>query len=125
MNKVILMGRLTRNPEIKYSTMAIARYSLAVNRKLKRDGEPDADFIDCVAFGKNGEFAEKFLVKGQMITIVGRLQVQNWEDKNGQKRRTVQVVVEEHYFTGKKENPASDENGFIPLDGTEDDVLPF
>lgn len=78
MNKSILMGRLTRDPEVRYSQgaepMAIARYSLAVNRRFKRQGEQDADFIPCVAFGKQGEFAEKYLTKGQMISAVGRLQ---------------------------------------------------
>lgn len=106
MNKVILMGRLTRDPEVRYSSgmepLAIARYSLAVNRKFKRDGEPDADFVDCVAFGKNGEFAEKFLKKGQMIAVVGRLQIRNWEDQNGQKRRSTEVIVEEHNFAESK-----------------------
>ena len=78
MNKVILMGRLTKDPEVRYTqgdnAMAIARYSLAVDRRFKRDGEPDADFINCVAFGKSGEFAEKYLKKGTMIACVGRIQ---------------------------------------------------
>ncbi len=102
MNKVMLMGRLTRDPEINYSNsaepLAICRYSLAVNKRFKRDGEPDADFINCVAFGKTGEFAEKYFAKGQMVSVVGRLQVRNWEDQNGQKRTTTEVVVEEQFF---------------------------
>lgn len=102
MNKVILMGRLTRDPEVRYSQsiepVAVVRYSLAVNRRFKRQGEADADFINCVAFGKNGEFAEKYFKKGQMVGVVGRLSVNNWEDKTGAKRTTTEVVVEEQHF---------------------------
>ena len=89
MNKVILMGRLTRDPEVRYTQsdkpLAIARYTLAVNKAYKKEGEPDADFIPCVAYGKNGEFAEKYLNKGQRIAVVGRLQVRMWEDDKGDK----------------------------------------
>lgn len=106
MNKSILMGRLTKDPEVRYSQgaepLAIARYSLAVNKRFKRQGEPDADFIPCVAFGKQGEFAEKYLSKGRLIAVSGRLQVRNWEDNNGNKRTTIEVVVEEHYFAESK-----------------------
>lgn len=139
MNKVILMGRLTRDPEVRYSQdaepKAIARYSLAVNRRFKRQGEQDADFIPCVAFGKQGEFAEKYLSKGRLIAVSGRLQVRNWEDNNGNKRITIEVVVEEHYFAeskkGNNENSQKRENdgigeGFYPIDDEyEDDDLPF
>lgn len=111
MNKVILMGRLTRDPEITYSNsaepLAICRYSLAVNKRFKRDGEPDADFINCVAFGKTGEFAERYFAKGQMVSVVGRLQVRNWEDQNGQKRTTTEVVVEEQFFAESKRSSES------------------
>ncbi len=96
MNKVILMGRLTRDPEVRYSQgaepLAIARYSLAVNRRFKRDGEPDADFINIVAFGKNGEFAEKFFQKGQQVSVVGHLQTGSYE-KDGVRRYTTDVIV--------------------------------
>lgn len=106
MNKVILMGRLTRDPEVRYSqsetSLAIARYALAVNRKFKRDGEPDADFINCVAFGKQGEFAEKFMKKGQMICICGRIQVRSYDDQMGQKRWITEIVVEEQSFAESK-----------------------
>lgn len=106
MNKVILMGRLTRDPEVRYSQsetpFAIARYTLAVNRKFKRDGEPDADFINCVAFGKQGEFAEKFMKKGQMICICGRIQVRSYDDQAGQKRWITEIVVEEQSFAESK-----------------------
>lgn len=139
MNKVILMGRLTRDPEVRYSQgaepKAIARYSLAVNRRFKRQGEQDADFIPCVAFGKQGEFAEKHFRKGQMISVVGRLQVRNWDDNNGNKRTTTEVVVEEQYFAESKksnaENSQKRENdgigeGFYSIDDeVKDDDLPF
>ena len=152
MNKVILMGRLARDPEVRYSQgaepIAVARYTLAVNRRFKRQGEPDADFINCVAFGRTGEFAEKFLKKGQMISIVGRLQVRSWEDQQGTKRWSTDVVVEEQYFAESKSAfeshrnamdqgymppqqpakpaPAPVEDGFYPIDESiEDDDLPF
>lgn len=98
MNKVILMGRLTREPEVRYSNgaepLAVARYTLAVNRRFKRKDEPEADFIPCVAFGKSGEFAEKYFRKGQLVAVTGRLQVRSW-DKDGEKRWTTEVVIEE------------------------------
>ena len=102
MNKVILMGRLTKDPEVRYShgnePVAVAMYTLAVNRRFKRQGEQDADFIGCVAFGKAGEFAEKYFKKGQLVSIVGRLQVRSWDDNEGKKRYATDVVVEEQYF---------------------------
>lgn len=139
LNKIILMGRLTRDPEVRYSQgaepMAITRYTLAVNKRFKRQGELDADFIPCVAFGKQGEFAEKYLSKGRLIAVSGRLQVRNWEDNNGNKRITIEVVVEEHYFAeskkGNNENSQKRENdgigeGFYPIDDEyKDDDLPF
>ena len=111
MNKVILMGRLTRDPEVRYSqgdnSMAIARYSLAVDRRFKRDGdEQTADFINCVAFGKSGEFAEKYLRKGTKIAVVGRIQTGSFTNKDGQKIYTTDVVVEEQEFAESK-NSAS------------------
>lgn len=143
MNKVILMGRLTRDPEVRYSQgnepFAVARYSLAVNRRFKRQGEADADFINCVAFGKSGEFAEKYFRKGQMVGVVGRLQVRSWDDQNGQKRWSTEVVVEEQHFAesraasensraafdAPKAQPSNDD-GFYPIDESiEDDDLPF
>lgn len=145
MNKVILMGRLARNPEVRYSQssepLAVARYSLAVNRKFKRQGEPDADFINCVAFGKLGEFAEKYLKKGQMISVVGRLQVRSWEDREGKKRWATDVIIEEQFFAESKKSVESKAQnttaqkegtehtvpeGFYPIDqNVEDDDLPF
>jgi len=107
MNKVILMGRLTRDPEVRYSQgnepLAISKYSLAVNRRYKRDGEPDVDFINCVAFGKNGEFAEKYFQKGQQVSVVGHLQTGSYE-KDGIKRYTTDVIIEEQHFAESKKN---------------------
>ena len=144
MNKVILMGRLTRDPEVRYSQgaepLAVARYSLAVNKRFKRQGEPDADFIPCVAFGRQGEFAERYFRKGQMVSVVGRLQVRNWEDNEGKKRVTTEVVVEEQYFAESKASSQANTaapslaprkaddvgDGFYPIDESiEDDDLPF
>lgn len=106
MNKVILIGRLTRDPEVRYSqgenTMAIARYSLAVDRAGAKDGQPTADFINCVAFGKNGEFAEKYLHKGMKIAVEGRIQTGSYTNKDGQKVYTTDIVVEHHEFCESK-----------------------
>ena len=141
MNKVILMGRLAREPEVRYSQgtepLAIARYTLAVNRRFKQQGEPEADFIPCVALGKSGEFAEKYFRKGQLVAVTGRLQVRSW-DKDGERRWTTEVIIEEQYFaegktaqskpaaqTGKQMGLAEQE-GFYPVDeSVEDDDLPF
>ena len=105
MNKVILMGRLTRDPDIRYSqgekATCIARYTLAVDRRFKREGEQSADFISCVAFGKSGEFVEKYLHKGTKISIAGRLQTGSYE-KDGQRVYTTDVVVEENEFAESK-----------------------
>ena len=139
MNKVILMGRLTRDPEVRYTqgdnAMAIARYSLAVDRRFKRDGEPDADFINCVAFGKAGEFAEKYLKKGTKIAVVGRIQTGSYTNKDGQKVYTTDVVVEEQEFAESKNSGSSDNNQSAPAnkntdfmnipDNVEDEGLPF
>lgn len=142
MNKVILMGRLTKAPETRYTNsnepMCICRYTLAVNRRFKRQGEADADFINCTAFGKSGEFADKYFKKGQMVSVVGRLQVRSYDDKDGNKRYTTDVVVEEQYFAESKASserggapaPAPDPNapddGFYPVDeGGQDEDMPF
>lgn len=133
MNKVILMGRLTRSPEVRYSQgaepVAVARYTLAVNRRFKRKDEPEADFIPCVAFGKRGEFAEKYFRKGQLVGVIGRLQVRSWEDKEGKKHWTTEVIIEEQHFAeskAAKENGQAPADGFYPIDETvEDDDLPF
>lgn len=98
MNKVILMGRLTRDPEVRYSqgatATAIARFSIAVDRRFKRDGEPDADFINCVAFGKTGEFIERYGHKGTKFVVEGRIQTGSYTNKDGQRVYTTDVVAE-------------------------------
>ena len=105
MNKVILMGRLTRDPEVRYSqgqqAMAIARYTLAVDRRFKREGEQTADFIQCVAFGKSGEFAEKYFRKGTKVVVEGRIQTGSYE-KDGQRVYTTDIVVEQQEFAESK-----------------------
>ena len=105
MNKVILMGRLTRDPEMRYTQgaepVAIARFSLAVDRRFKREGEPDADFINCVAFRRSAEFVEKYFRKGMRVLVEGRIQVRSW-DKDGVKQWSTEVLVEEQYFADSK-----------------------
>ena len=119
MNKVILMGRLTRDPDIRYSqgekSTAVARYTLAVDRKFKKDGDVSADFINCIAFGKNGEFAEKYLRQGTKIVAVGRIQTGSYTNKDGQRVYTTDVVVEEHEFAeSKKAASENSENSNTP-----------
>lgn len=108
MNKVVLMGRLTRDPEVRYSSgnspMAIARYTLAVDRRFKREGEQNADFINCLAFGKAAEFAEKYFRQGMRITICGRIQTGSYTNRDGVKVYTTEVVVEEQEFAESKSN---------------------
>jgi len=115
MNKVILMGRLTRDPEMRYSNaaepLAIVRYTLAVDRRVSRDrrdaGEQTADFINCTAFGRAAEFVERYFRKGQMVSVVGRIQVRSYDDNTGQKRWATDVITDEHFFA---ESRASFEN---------------
>ena len=106
MNRVILIGRLTRDPDIRYSTgenaMAVARYTLAVDRRTRRDAEQTADFIGCVAFGRSAEFAEKYLRKGMRIAVVGRIQTGSYTNREGNKVYTTDVVVEDHEFVESK-----------------------
>lgn len=151
MNSVQLMGRLTRDPELRYSQssepLAIVRFSVAVNRRFKREGQPDADFINCVAFGKTGEFISKYFQKGAMIAVEGRIQTDSWDDKEtGQKRYSTDVIVENAHFTGSRaesgtssgsmgtpmansqpsQNYDSAPSGFTPVaEDIDDDDLPF
>ena len=138
MNKVILMGRLTRDPEVRYSQgaqpLAIARYTLAVDRRGSKQGEQSADFINCIAFGKNGEFAEKYLHQGTKIVVTGRIQTGSYTNRDGQKVYTTDVVVEEQEFAESKKNtqpapepaPAGGYEGFMNIpDNVEDEGLPF
>lgn len=137
MNKTFLIGRLTNNPEVRYSQgnkpMAIARYTLAVNRRFKKDGDQEADFIRCVAFGKQGEFAEKYLRKGMKIAISGRIQTGSYTNQDGQKVYTTDIVVEEHEFCESKSSegqapapqPQTDADGFMNIPDGIDEELPF
>jgi single-strand DNA-binding protein len=106
MNKVILMGRLTRDPEVRYSAgenaLAIARYTLAVDRRFRRDGEASADFISCVCFGRSAEFAEKYFRQGLKIAVTGRIQTGSYTNRDGQKVYTTEVVVEDQEFAESK-----------------------
>ncbi len=106
MNKVILMGRLTRDPDVRYSAgenaLAIARYTLAVDRRFKRDGEATADFINCVVFGRSAEFAEKYFHQGIRIVVSGRIQTGSYTNRDGVKVYTTEVVVEDQEFAESK-----------------------
>lgn len=147
MNRVVIMGRLTKDPDVRYSqgdnSMAIARYTLAVDRRrTKNQNEQQADFITCVAFGKGGEFAEKYLRKGTKLVVSGRIQTGSYTNKDGQKVYTTDVVVEEQEFAeSKKDNsgrdamddqtaqsygtPSAAGNGFMNIPDGIDEELPF
>ena len=139
MNKVILMGRLTRDPEVRMSEdTAVARFSLAVDRRFKKDGEQTADFINCVAFGKTAEFIENYGHKGTKFVVEGRIQTGSYTNKDGQKVYTTDVVVEQVEFaesknasgdsssTGNASNMTSDDMSFMNIpDNIEDEGLPF
>ena len=119
MNKVILMGRLTRDAEVRYSSgdasTAVARFSIAVDRRFKRDGdEQTADFINCVAFGRTGEFMERFGRKGTKFLVEGRIQTGSYTNKDGQRVYTTDVVVENVEFAESK--ASSDNSGYVPAD---------
>ena len=142
MNKVSLMGRLTRDPEVRYgageNSTAVARYTIAVDRRFKRDGEQSADFIGCVAFGRNAEFAEKYLRQGTKIVLTGRIQTGSYTNRDGRKVYTTDIVVEEQEFAENKaagnggqnnySRPSaatSDTDGFMNIPDGIDDELPF
>lgn len=135
MNKVILIGRLTRDPEVRYSqsdsSTAVARFSIAVDRKFKRQGEAEADFFNCVAFGKQGEFVEKWLKQGTKIVLTGRIENNNYTNKDGQKVYSTQITVEEIEFAESKgsqevQQPIQDNsNGFINIPTGLEEELPF
>ena len=143
MNKVILMGRLTRDPDVRYTQgeepMAIARFTLAVDRRGKRDGEASADFPSCVCFRRTAEFIEKYAHQGTKLVVVGRIQTGSYTNRDGQKVYTTDVVVEEAEFAeskaaaGQRENsrseqkpePQVDANGFMNIPDGIDEELPF
>ncbi len=116
MNKVILMGRLTRDPEVRYSQgasqTAVARFSIAVDRRFKRDGEPDADFFNCTSFGKQAEFVERYLHKGTKIVLSGRVQNDNYTNKDGQMVYSVRIMVDEIEFAESKNASAGNDGGY-------------
>lgn len=140
-NKTILLGRLTADPDIRYTQgnkpMCIARFTLAVDRRFKRDGEPSADFINCVAFGKSGEFAEKYYKKGIKIAVTGRIQTGSYTNKDGQKVYTTDVIIEEQEFAESKAasaqnqqqaQPQGDAQGidnFMNIPDSIDEEIPF
>ena len=148
MNKVVLVGRLTRNPEVRYaqgeSATAVARYTLAVERRFQREGEQTADFIPCVVFGKSAEFAEKYFRQGLKVIVTGRIQTGSYTNKDGQKVYTTDVVVEDQEFAESKATsdanmgnfrasaptpapaPVSDAgDGFMNIPDGIDEELPF
>ena len=157
MNKVLLMGRLTRDPEVRYgqggNQTAVARFSIAVDRRFKREGEPDADFFNCTAFGKQAEFVERYLHKGIKMVVIGRIQNDNYTNRDGQMVYSVRVIVDELEFAESKSASAANSgdsfgggfgggssfgapasrpapgpvgDGFMNIpDGVEDEDLPF
>ena len=131
MNKVILLGNLTRDPEIRYSQgekqIAIARFSLAVNRRFANDGETNADFFNCTAFGKTAEFIEKYFRQGSRMSLVGRIENNNYTNKNGEKVYSVQIMVEEVEFAERKSsqsnNQTQNQNQPSHANGADDDFM--
>lgn len=128
MNRVILCGRVVRDPEIRYSqtvngSMAVARYTLAVDRAFKKEGEQAADFINCIAFGKNGEFAEKYLHQGTKIIVEGRWQTGNYTNKDGQKVYTNDCVVEKYEFCESRANQQNNNNGIMGGNASSDNFM--
>nr|WP_314505475.1 single-stranded DNA-binding protein [uncultured Lachnoanaerobaculum sp.] len=143
MNRVILMGRLTRDPDIRYTSgensMAVARYTLAIDRAIKKQGEQSADFINCVAFSKAAEFAEKYFRQGMRVLVSGRIQTGNYTNKEGQKVYTTEVIVDTQEFADSKgagdssyksstrsSTSSASIDGFMNIpDGVDDEGLPF
>lgn len=137
MNKVILTGRLTKDPEVRYNEeLCIARYTLAVDRRIKSEGHPTADFLTCVAFGNSGRFAEKYFKKGTKISIVGRIQTRSYADQNNVNHYVTEIVIEEQEFAESKKAAGesnvvniptieTDENGFMNIPDGIDEELPF
>ena len=132
------IGRLTKNPDVRYSQganpMAIARYTIAVDRTFKKDGQPDADFISCIAFGKSAEFAEKYFKQGMKIGVTGRIQTGSYTNEEGRKVYTTDIIVEHQDFCEKKSEsqgseavaaPQNDDCGFINVSDYTQEELPF
>lgn len=141
MNKWCAIGRLVRDPEVRYSqganATAIARFSIAVNRRFKKEGEPDADFFSCVAFGKTAEFIEKYFKQGKQIGVVGRVENDNYTNKDGQKVYGTRITIDECFFCGSSDSnngsggeaqnaqPKPDKEGFMDIPEGTDEELPF
>lgn len=136
MNKVELTGRLTRDVEIRYTKgenpMAVANFTIAVKRKFKPEGEPEADFIPCVSFGKSAEFSSKYFKKGMMVGITGRIQTSSWKDDKGQTYFKTVVIIEEHEFLESKAsfesravNTSIGQEAGYTTENVEDDDFPF
>ena len=129
MNKVTIIGRLVKDPEIRYTTgeksTAVAKWSIAVDRRFKKEGGQEADFFDCTAFGKTAEILEKYWHKGMKMALVGRLEQSVWKDKDGKNRSSVGITVEEVEFCEKKGESAPEPQAqdFTPVQ--EDEGLPF
>lgn len=123
MNKVVLMGRLTRDPEVRYTqttNAVVTSFSLAVNRRFVRQGEErQADFINIVAWNKTAEFCSKYFKKGQQVGVIGRIQTRNWDDEQGQKHYVTEVVAEEAYFADSKRESEVGGNNFAESFGAE------
>jgi single-strand DNA-binding protein len=135
MNKVILMGRLTKDPELKYTAAnntAVCSFTLAVSRKFTKQGEEKkADFINCQSWAKTAEFVSKYFTKGSQVAIVGRIETRTWDDNEGKKHYVTEVIVEDTYFADSKkgegtsaQRPTGGQDGFYSID-TDDDSLPF
>lgn len=116
MNKVVLVGRLTRDPEVRYSqgdsATAVARYTVAVDRRFKRDNEPSADFIPCVVFGRSAEFAERYFRQGMRVSISGRIQTGSYTNRDGVKVYTTEVIVEEQEFAESRAESEANRNSY-------------
>ena len=133
MNNVCLVGRLTRDPETRYaqSDLAVTRFSVAVDRRFKKEGEQTADFISCISFGKTAEFVEKYFSKGQRIGLTGRIQTGSYTNKEGQKVYTTDVVAENVEFVESKQQNESKPkeadigDGFMNIPSGIDEELPF
>ena len=135
MNKFQFLGRLTKDPEVRYTANTnsqVTVFPLAVNRRFKQEGQPDADFFNLTAFGKTAEFCSKYYKKGQQVLVEGRIQNRTWEDQNGQKRYATDYIIEQAYFADSRRDNAeggfempsvSDASDFITVDDSED--LPF
>lgn len=130
MNKVILLGRLTKDVDVRYTqatNIMVASFSLAVNRRFAKEGEQQADFINIVAWNKTAEFVSKYFKKGQQVAIVGRIQTRNYEDDKGIKHYITEVIAEEVYFADSKKEGTIEttqtQNEFAPIQ--DDDILPF